>query len=185
MSQNMNQFKGNSTHLRFVDEDGAEFIVNLRTDESLNKYLSVTGNSIEQQKQWIVQYKQREKAGSEYYFLICKNSDQSAIGTVRLYDFKEKKSSFCWGSWILNSNKTKTSAIESAMLVYEIGFNQLEFSSCRFQEDNDNQKVIDFHIKMGAKKVSENGKESYFIYSPIDYEQFREKFSKYLVKKDD
>lgn len=141
---------------RLITIDDAEFILSLRTDGNLNKHLSQTSSSVAQQKEWILNYKKREGKGDEYYFIICRNDNDEAVGTVRLYDFINDKKSFCWGSWILNENKTKYAAMESAFLVYQIAFEKLGFERAHFDVRRENIKVIAFHQKMGAEIVAEN-----------------------------
>ncbi len=149
-------------NFRLITIDDAEFILSLRTNGNLNKHLSQTSSSVAQQKEWIRNYKEREKKGDEYYFIIFRNDNDEAVGTVRLYDFIEDKKSFCWGSWILNENKTKYAAMESAFLVYQIAFEKLGFERAHFDVRRENIKVIAFHQKMGAKIVAENDLDIFF-----------------------
>ena len=58
--------------LRFVNEDDAEFIIKLRTDPKLGKFIHSTSSDIEEQKKWIRAYKKREQAGTDYYFIFFK-----------------------------------------------------------------------------------------------------------------
>jgi hypothetical protein len=50
--------------MRLVEESDAEFILSLRTDESLNQFLSKTSTSLSAQIDWIRNYKIREEAGN-------------------------------------------------------------------------------------------------------------------------
>ena len=140
----------------------AEYIYSLRIDPALNQHLSTAPASRDAQEQWIGNYMQREAAGSEYYFLI-ERIDGTPCGTVRLYDFNPAShpDSFCWGSWILDRNKTRFSAIESALLVYEMGFERSGFSASHFDVRKANTKVISFHQKFGAKIISEDEENVY------------------------
>ena len=65
-------------------------------------------------------------------------------------------------SWILNENKTRYAAIESALLVYDFGFNKLGFNKAHFDVVKQNQRVITFHKKMGAMAVAEDNVNFYF-----------------------
>ncbi len=145
--------------MRLVKESDAEFIVSLRTDQKYNKFLSVVASDIEAQRNWIKQYKADEKDGKQFYFII-ERLDGTPCGTVRIYDLQEK--SFSWGSWILNESKTKYSAIESAFLVYEFGFNKLNYQMSHFEVMKGNEKVISFHEKMGAIETREDPTYKYF-----------------------
>ena len=172
--------KAGTIYLRLVHENDAAFICSLRNNDQLNTYISKSTADEEAQRQWIVNYKKREEAGEEYYFIICRNSDDLAVGTVRLYDFKEEPKSFCWGSWILNENKTKYAAVESALLVYEAGFGCLNFKQSHYEVMKGNDKVHSFHLKMGAEKVSEDSTNIYYIFPKEKYEKNKVQYSRFL-----
>ncbi|WP_336140115.1 GNAT family N-acetyltransferase [Acinetobacter ursingii] len=170
----------NTIYLRLVNENDAEFICGLRNDKILNAYITQSTADVEAQKQWIINYKNKEKNNEEYYFIICRNATNEAIGTVRLYDFKENPKSFCWGSWILNENKTKYAAVESALLVYEAGFAVLGFEQSHFEVMKGNDKVHSFHLKMGANKISEDAINDYYIFPKLKYEENKIQYSRFL-----
>ncbi|AZE77579.1 GNAT family N-acetyltransferase [Pseudomonas synxantha] len=138
--------------LRFIEDRDAEFVLTLRLDEKYNQFLSSVSPSIEAQREWIKKYKTDETSGTQYYFIIERN-DGTPCGTVRLYDFKED--SFCWGSWILNEDKTRYAALESAFLVYKFAFEHLNMKKSHFEVRKGNERVISFHEKMGAINTGE------------------------------
>lgn len=174
------KLKANTVYLRLVEEIDALFICSLRNDDKLNTFISKSTSDERAQRDWIISYKQREDRGEEYYFIICRNSDDLQIGTVRLYDFKNKPKSFCWGSWILNENKTKYAAVESALLVYEAGFTTLGFEQSHYDVMKGNEKVHSFHLKMGAKKVSEDNNNIYYTFPKNQHETNKAHYSKFL-----
>lgn len=145
--------------LRLVEEEDAEFILSLRLDNRYNRFLSGVTPSVEAQRAWIKKYKIDEAAALQYYFII-ERLDGVPCGTIRIYDIRQD--SFCWGSWILNEDKTRYAAIESALLVYEIGFNQLGFSRSHFDVMKENEGVVAFHKRMGAKVISDDEQNYYF-----------------------
>lgn len=145
--------------MRFVEEADAEFILSLRTDEKYNKHLSPVRQDLEAQEIWIRNYKKDEAAREQFYFII-ERLDGTRCGTVRVYDLRPD--SFSWGSWILNEEKTRFAAIESAFLVYDFGFGDLGFDKCHFEVRKGNSKVISFHEKMGARQVGETGLENLY-----------------------
>ena len=51
---------------RLVVESDAEFILSLRTDTFLTRFIHSTENNLEKQIEWIRNYKEREKEGREY-----------------------------------------------------------------------------------------------------------------------
>lgn len=148
-----------TTCIRLITEDDAGFVTGLRTDARYNKFLSAVSGGVEAQRAWIREYKKDEANGVQYYFIIERN-DGTPCGTVRVYDLKDD--SFCWGSWILNEDKTRYAALESAFLVYEFGFEHLNFSNSHFDVRKGNDKVISFHRKMGAVKTGETELDELF-----------------------
>lgn len=174
------KLKSKTIYLRLVKEDDAQFICEIRNNELLNSFISSSTNDETLQKKWIRTYKTRENYGSEYYFIICRNSDDLPIGTVRLYDFKETPNSFCWGSWILNENKTNTAALESALLVYQFGFDILGFKQSHYDVRKDNKKVHTFHTKMGAMKINEDKDNIYYIFTKQAHKKNQAKYVKFL-----
>lgn len=145
--------------LRLVNELDAEFILKLRMDSRYNQFLSSVSADVQAQKDWINRYKKDEAEGSQFYFIIEK-IDGTPCGTIRVYDLKED--SFCWGSWILNEDKTRYAAIESAFLIYQFGFENLGFHKSHFEVMKGNERVISFHQKMGAVQVGEDNDNFYF-----------------------
>lgn len=166
--------------LRLVKPSDAEFIYNLRVNGNLNKYLSSVSGGVRNQRQWIEKYKEKEQDKEEFYFIIYRKDTQESIGTVRLYDFIKDENSFCWGSWILNENKTRFSALESALLVYELAFNKLGFEQSHFDVRKNNIKVVGFHKKFGALKVNENELDYFFIYKKSDYLEYSKNLIRFL-----
>jgi RimJ/RimL family protein N-acetyltransferase len=165
---------GKNIYLRLAAMDDAEFIANLRLD-SKNKFL--TKVDVDDQREWLAEYKERETAGSEYYFVIC-TKDNDPCGTVRVYDFVEN--SFCWGSWLLNSSAPKSAGIESALLVYEFAFYHLGFSHCHFDVRLENTKVRSFHERLGASVIKSDDLDAYFSLPLAQYEAIKPKYGRYL-----
>ena len=168
---------GKNINLRTVEIEDAEFIYNMRQNQNKTKYLSKVTGTVESQKEWIKNYKQREDKQKEFYFLIeSKNSEK--LGLVRMYDFKDE--SFCWGSWLIKEDAPKTTAIESALQIYEFGFYKLGFEKSHFDVRKGNDKVIAFHQRFGAKIVSEDELDYFFNFEKSDYEITKEKYKRYL-----
>lgn len=173
--------QSHSIYLRLVEESDAEFICQLRNNEKLNTFISKSTSDVNAQIEWIRAYKQRETNHQEYYFIICRNCDDLPIGTVRLYDFKENPKSFCWGSWVLDDcHKTKYSALESALLVYEFGFNQLGFDQSHYDVMKGNDQVHSFHLKMGAEKTSEDDINVYYYFLKDKHTQNIQRYKRLL-----
>lgn len=168
---------GKNINMRTVTIKDAEFIYNMRQNQNKTKYLSKVSGNVESQKEWIKNYKKREKTKKEFYFVI-ESKDEEKLGLVRMYDFRND--SFCWGSWLIKENAPKTTAIESALQIYEFGFYGLEFEKSHFDVRKGNDKVIAFHKRFGAKIVDENELDYFFKFEKSDYEIIREKYKRYI-----
>jgi len=176
---------GKNINLRTVELEDAEFIYTMRKNQKKTKYLSKVTGTVESQKEWIKNYKQREQDKKEFYFVI-ESKDEEKLGLVRMYDFKDdsflgnSQSSFCWGSWLIKEDAPKTTAIESALQIYEFGFYRLGFEKSHFDVRKGNDKVISFHQRFGAKIVDENALDYFFNFEKSDYETIKEKYKRYL-----
>ena len=145
--------------LRLVEPSDAQFIHGLRTDPAYNTHLSPVTGTVEDQRAWIDAYKAREEAGEEFYYVI-ERRDHRPCGVVRLYGITEDN--FTWGSWLLNSDKPPKAALESALLIYEIGFGILNKSCAVFDVRADNERVLRFHHRFGAVETGRDAENLYF-----------------------
>jgi RimJ/RimL family protein N-acetyltransferase len=168
---------GKNINLRTVDINDAEFIYTLRHNEAKTRYLSKVRGTVEDQKVWIINYKQREDEKQEFYFVI-ESKDGDKLGLVRMYDFQND--SFCWGSWLIKEDAPKTTAIESALQIYEFGFYDLKFNQSHFDVRKGNDKVTAFHQRFGAKIVDEDELDYFFNFEKNDYKITKEKYKRYL-----
>ncbi|WP_424411587.1 GNAT family N-acetyltransferase [Pasteurella sp. PK-2025] len=175
----MNKFISKTIYIRLVQEDDSEFICSLRANSELNNFLSPSANDVNLQKEWIKKYKERESRKEEFYYIIYKTENNEAIGTIRLYDFQNDIMSFCWGSWILNENKTRSAAIESALLAYYIGFEILGFEHSHFDVMKGNDNVHSFHRKMGAEYLREDQNNVYYTLSLKQYHYLKDYYKKF------
>jgi RimJ/RimL family protein N-acetyltransferase len=172
----MDTIKGKTIQLRYATPDDAEFVYGLRVDPDRNKFVSPISGGAENQREWLVKYKQREAQGLEHYFIIEKAA--IPIGTVRIYDLQPD--SFCWGSWMMVPRAPSSAAVESAVLLYEFAFYELGYSKSHFDVRLDNERVIAFHQRFGAKIVRSTDLDHYFVYSKEEYEKVRQRYAKFI-----
>lgn len=173
---------GKNINFRTVDVSDAEFILDLRMDDDLNKHISSVENDVNKQRSWIENYKLLEQEEKQYYFII-EGKNQEKFGTVRIYDFRGK--SFCWGSWIVKQGSPAYVSIESALLVYEFAFYELKFEQSHFDVRKENSKVVEFHKRLGAKIVNSDELNYYFEYMKSDFHQIKVKYSRFIKVCDD
>lgn len=165
-----------AVHLQFdlVEPQDAEYIHGLRMDTSLNTHLSTVTGSIADQATWIAKYKSREAEGREYYFVIRRRDDHRRCGVVRLYEINGDH--FTWGSWILDGAKPPKAALESAMLVYDVGFRHLGRAKAVFDVRNENIGVLAFHRRFGATKTGRDTQDTFFEYHATQFAAARDGF---------
>ncbi len=165
---------GRNILLREVTEGDAEFIVKIRTDPVLGCHLSKTSPNVDSQKSYIRNYQLSE---TDYYFVICGKRFER-LGTVRIYDIQDR--SFCWGSWIVIGNAPRSTALKSALLIYDFGFYALHYAKSHFDIRKANTRVVDFHKRFGARLVSEDDLNVYMEFDREAYRTVREKYQKFL-----
>lgn len=155
------RIEGPNLVLRLVQPDDAAYLHALRMDTAYNQHLSPVSGTANDQRRWIQSYKQREAKGEEFYYIV-QRPDGLPCGTVRLYGIAGNR--FTWGSWILDHNKPQKAALESAVLVYSVGFNILRKSIAEFEVDLQNDHTLKFHRRFGASEVGSDGKNILFKY---------------------
>lgn len=133
---------GNYISLRTVSIDDAEFILNLRLDDSKNEYIHETPNDIKLQKMWIEN--QRSKS-NDYYFLIM-NKEQKPLGTISLYNLTHISGEL--GRWISYGNAYEN--LESVILLHNFAYQVLNLERVYTCTKIENKKVIRFWKKFGS-----------------------------------
>lgn len=133
--------KGKTMFLRPAEVSDAEFIVKIRNDERLAKYLHPVSASVKAQEQWIL--KQRERAG-DYYFIIC-SLDGEPLGAVRLSGIAENSGEV--GSLISYGNPAQN--MEAEMRITDFAFAEAGLEFLHGYTLTANKPVISYHKKFG------------------------------------
>lgn len=136
--------EGPAFRLRPIKDDDAAFVVQLRTDPSLNKFLHSTPLDAERQIAWLRDYYNRP---NDYYFVIERRSNGVPEGVVSLYDIDPQTAHGEWGRWILKSNSL--AAPESSWLIYRCAFEQIHLKSVYCRTVASNEAVVSFHDAVG------------------------------------
>ncbi len=82
--------------------------------------------------------------------------------------------------WLIKDNAPTTTAIESAILVYEFGFIRLGYKNSHFDVRKGNERVVAFHQRFGAVVIDEDELNIYFDYSVENYLKIKQKYRRYL-----
>ena len=165
-------------YVRLVDTSDAAFILGLRQDERLSRYLSKTDASLAQQVDWIERYKERERKGEEYYFVYTDETG-NRFGVNRLYNFDAD--SFEAGSWLFLQGLQTHIPILGDLAARDFGFEDLGYSSCRFEVMKGNRSVIRYHEGFHPDRVGEDERAYYFALSRTAYTVHRDKLLKIFL----
>lgn len=135
---------------RLVEETDAQFILDLRTDEKLTRFIHDTDKDVNKQIEWTREYKKRERRGEEYYFVV--SIDGIDYGVIRIYKIHDKI--FTVGSIIMKSDAPVYCVLATTIMTKEIAFEILELEL----EDTfdgvhvDNKQVVKFSYSWGKKE---------------------------------
>lgn len=169
--------------LRPVRISDAQFIIDVRLEDlQRNRFIHRISDNIEQQKQWLEQYFQRE---GDYYFVVENRFTAVPEGLIAFYNVIDGSAE--WGRWVLK--KGSLAAVESVYLLYRIAFEQAglqELYCCTVAE---NTSVVSFHTSIGEKtrEIRKNafeidGKRYDAVVQYADRAHFYEKIAPVLEK---
>lgn len=142
------RLEGFRFRLRPVTLADAPFIVGLRTDPELGRFLHATSPRVEDQEAWLERY--FERAG-DVYFVIEDGRTGEAVGTIGIYDIDEAARAGEWGRWLVKPGSV--AAVESALLIYRAAFEVLGLEAVYCRTVADNQRVVSFHDSTGAPRT--------------------------------
>lgn len=157
-------------HARLVREDDAAFILSLRTDPKLSRFIHPTENDEEKQRAYIRGYKEREKQGVDYYFLFFLLDNP--VGLARIYNVQE--TTFTFGSWLFKEGLPYWVSIAGAIIAREFAFEELGKEK-ELEVDGtyeDNKGVISFSKLLGM------------IFDGYNMDVKGKRITGYLLKKD-
>jgi hypothetical protein len=166
--------------VRLVNEDDAEFIVSLRTDEKLGRFIHKTDDSVSKQKEWTVKYKEREKEGLDFYFMFEDPKTKTPYGVCRLYDIQDD--CFTIGSWVFSKNSPKGSAILGDIITREVGHELYPESLCLWDTKKMNTNVIRYGRSYHPQVVRETEDTFYFSCTRSDNEKYKQLYLRMLLK---
>ena len=157
---------------RLVDELDADFILYLRTDSQLTRFIHSTENNLEKQIDWIRKYKEREKEGREYYFIYSK--DGEPMGLSRAYNIFEY---YCTaGSWLCKPNNDPKASLATYLLMHDVIFQDLGLDVTIFDVRKENKKVWKLHESFGAMRIGESDIDYYFSLFKDNYFEKKKNF---------
>ena len=160
---------------RLVTEEDAPFILNLRTNQKLSRYVHAVDNNLQAQIEWIRNYKKREEKGEDYYFIYF--SKGNPIGVNRIYNITPEGST--GGSWICSPDATVEESIATNFIQTEIE-DSFEIPIGPFNVSKGNNQVLKFHLNMGSDIISDNDQEFTLVRNKEKYEKAKKKYLRLL-----
>jgi RimJ/RimL family protein N-acetyltransferase len=136
---------GYAFRLRPVREEDTDFILGLRTDQQLNRFIHATSSDAAAHLAWLSAYYERP---GDFYFIVERRDTQEPQGTISLYGIDEVSRSAEWGRWVMKTGSL--GAVESAWLLYRLGFEYFSLDTIFSRTIRDNTKVVSFHDSCGC-----------------------------------
>ena len=164
--------------LRPVQMDDAAFIVWLRNLDHVRGRVGDSATDTAGQQAWLEAYFERE---GDYYFII-ETLAGNALGAYGIYDIRGDSAES--GRWIVRPDVP--AAIPSAILAFEIAFDQLRLRELRVKTVSTNTNVLSLNRKLGFRQTRvEPGAQIIggkpvdlvnFLLEAKDWPRLREKF---------
>ncbi len=140
--------EGEAFSLRPVGHEDSRFIVGLRTDPALGRFLNATSSAVADQDAWLERYFERD---GDFYFIVVNRASGEREGAIALYDEDRAAGGAEWGRWILRPGSL--AAAESALMIYRFGFGERGLKEMYCRTVADNEKVVGFHTASGLETV--------------------------------
>ena len=147
------KLEGKYVMLRSVEESDAEFILSVRNDPRISKYLPPLNVTLEQQRQWI----SKQRADNDSYYFLMETPLGEALGSISVYDIVDETAEtgrFC-------SFGDPASNIETCILLNDFCFDIIGIKTIHIWVYENNKPVISLNQSFGyewvEKKVDSNG----------------------------
>lgn len=164
---------GTAITLRLIGPDDAGFLFGLRRDPDLSRHLSPVAGTVEDQRRWIESYRERERAGTEAYYIV-ETLSGTRCGTIRLYGVGEHE--FTWGSFILDGNKPAKAALEVTVRSLDLGFGHFGCDVAMIDVKHDNRRALEFYRRFGMETYDEDDDLVYLRYTKQAFEKRRDEY---------
>lgn len=157
-------------HVRLVTEDDAEFIVHLRTDPKLARYINPTDVDIEKQREWLRAYKIREKKGEDYYFMF--GFEGVSYGVDRIYNINDKN--FITGSWVFSPSSPVGMAVLAGIITKEIAYELLGLENSFADVRKENKAVLRHNKQFHPVVLCEDDKNISLAFDKLEFYKCKE-----------
>ena len=151
--------------VRLATEADTDYIMSLRTDKELTKFIHQTDDNVEKHLAWFKKYKQREAEARDYYFIYFK--DDKPIGLNRIYNVFEYYGTI--GSWLCSPDNEVEVSIATHLFLHDIIFEEMGLDFTVFDVRKGNKHVWKLHKQTGAQQVGESDIDYYFVTTKTEY----------------
>lgn len=164
------RYKAFGLDVRLVKEEDVDYILSLRTNKHLARFIHHTDNNRENQIKWIQNYKLREQEGREYYFIYFFNG--IPVGLNRIYNIFDYYGTI--GSWICNPGNETEVSLATYILMFDLLFGHIKLDITIFDVRKENKHVWKLHKMLGAQSVGESDVDYYFTLNKDTYYKNRD-----------
>lgn len=171
--EHLARVEGPNLTLRLIRPEDADYVHALRIDPAYNRHLSEVRGTADDQRRWIEGYKVREADLLELYYVI-ERKNGIRCGLIRLYNINAD--SFTWGSWILDHNKTRKAALESAILSFGVGFDSLGLSQALVDVRIANSQALAIYQRLEMVERWRDDQDIYFTYHRSRFDADRARY---------
>ncbi|MGL5720919.1 MAG: GNAT family N-acetyltransferase [Brevinema sp.] len=156
------QKDGKIIRIRPVSTQDAAFILSLRTNPVLSRFISPTSSSLQDQINWIKNYLQHSYGVTQYYFIIEVKQNSIPVGTVRLYSINFEQKECTWGSFMIHPSRPKGATVEaiklSLIIAKEIGLQKVILDVRK-----ENKKAIRLYEFCGFQQYDETELDFFYF----------------------
>lgn len=142
------KLEGEAFALRPVELDDSDFIVEQRNDPRIQRFINRGARDVGEQQAWLNEYFERP---GDYYFMIVDRRTGAREGMVAIYEVDEEQRIAEWGRWVVRPGSL--AAVESALLMFRIAFEQLGLEMVYSRTVCDNKAVASFHDSSGVTRA--------------------------------
>lgn len=142
------KLQGEAFALRPVELNDSGFIVEQRNNPRIARYINRGARDVDEQRAWLSEYFERP---GDYYFMIVDRRGGAPEGMIAIYEIDEAQRTAEWGRWVLRPGSL--GAVESALLMFRIAFEQLELDMVYSRTVGANEAVVSFHDSSGAVRA--------------------------------
>lgn len=152
-------------HCRLVNEGDAEFIVALRSNDKLGRFIHASDGSVDKQIAWTREYKKREAAGLDYYFIFSKDNED--FGLCRIYNIDWTHLTYTSGSWVMKQGLPFDISMIPSVIIGYIANDLLGLLIDIYDVRKGNKQVLRFHRKiLQAIEYGETEQDVLFMSTP-------------------